>query len=58
MYAKKRGESGGEDSALWYEIYVHALEELDRVEGRDTHSEGDDVENMFNNMGDMLEDMA
>jgi len=57
-YAEKRAQSAGEDSALWQQVYLNALAEYDKIVGKGDSEDGDVVEDKFNELNNMMEDMT
>ena len=54
----KRAQSAGEDSALWQQVYLNALAEYDKIVGKGDGEEGDIVEDKFNELSNMMEDLT
>ena len=57
-YAEKRAQSAGEDSALWQQVYLNALAEYDKIVGKSDGEDGDVVEDKFNELNNMMEDLT
>jgi hypothetical protein len=57
-YAEKRAQNTSEDSALWQQVYLNALAEYDKIVGKSDGEDGDVVEDKFNELNNMMEDMT
>ena len=57
-YAEKRAQSAGEDSALWQQVYLNALAEYYKIVGKGDSEDGDVVEDKFNELNNMMEDLT
>jgi hypothetical protein len=57
-YAEKRAQSQSEDAALWQQVYLNALAEYDKIVGKSDGEDSDLVEEKFDELNKMMEDMV
>ena len=57
-YAEKRAQSATEDSALWQQVYLNALAEYNTIIGKNEQDDKDFVEQKFDELNEMMEDMT
>jgi len=57
-YAEKRAQSQNEDAALWQQVYLNALAEYDKIVGKSDGEDSDLVEEKFDELNKMMEDLV
>jgi len=57
-YAEKRAQSQSEDAALWQQVYLNALAEYDKIVGKSDGEDSDLVEEKFDELNKMMEDLV
>jgi len=57
-YAEKRAQSATEDSALWQQVYLNALAEYNMIIGKNEQDDKDLIEQRFDELNEMMEDMT